>query len=121
MARCRVWRRWRRGFGWKWSGSTPMASACALLIFERGFFELFQKHRHFLFRLLVAMGTGGLQSLFPRLFGGSVVARGLMRLAQQFPGGGVFRVEADAALQVFGRFGVFPKIEITLAEAEAQQ
>src|SRR5450830_715120 len=121
MARCRVCPRWRRGFGWKWCGSTRMASACALLIFERGFFELFQKHRHFLFRLLVAMGAGGFQSLFPRLSGGDVVARGLMRLAQQFPGGGVFRVEADAALQVFGSLGVFPKVQVTLAEAEAQQ
>ena len=83
-------------------------------------FELLQEHCHFLFRLLVAMAAGGFQALFPGLARSRIIRQRQMGLAQQFPGRRILRIELDAALEMLGGLGVFPKIQVALAQAEAQ-
>src|SRR3546814_8732400 len=79
-----------------------------------------QEYGHFLFRLLVALGVRRGDSALPRLMGAGLVAIGLQRLAQQFPGSGVFRIELDAAAQVICRPRRLPGIHVALAEAETK-
>jgi len=67
-----------------------------------GFIQLAQKHRHFLFRLFVALGLRCLQAALPGATCRLWFAAGLVRLAEEFPRSRVLRVVLDAALQVFG-------------------
>src|SRR5690606_39601616 len=90
-------------------------------LFPRRLVEFFQKDRHFLFRLLVAVSLRGDQPLLPGGARSGRIIGGLQRLAEQFPGGGIFRIQFNAAAQMLGSARRFPRVQITLAQPKAQQ
>ncbi|MNO02994.1 hypothetical protein D3C81_2235790 [compost metagenome] len=67
------------------------------------------------------MDAGGFQTLFPGLARSRIIRQRQVGLAQQFPGCRILWVELDATLEMLGGLGIFPEIQVTLAEAEAQQ